>query len=179
MKKPVLPSAASAPPATSAVSAISGVPGAAASILDDDIVQALTAAQTDEPLDARLAARVQHQLMGRIAQASSQRHLTVASTDNTWHAFGAGVERKILNQQGEIMSYLLRIAPGGVLHAHRHPVDEECVVLSGDLRIGNEIRLEAGGFHLGRKDVLHARITSDGGAVIYLRGAVPTAELLI
>jgi anti-sigma factor ChrR (cupin superfamily) len=150
--------------------------------LDADILLAITSVQTAgdaAPGDAKLAARVRRRLMTRIADASTPEHLTVKASDDTWHPFGAGIERKVLHQDGSIMSYLLRIAPGAVLRGHHHPVDEECVVLTGDLRIGNALQLHAGGFHLGRKDVLHAAITSDGGAVIYLRGAAPMAELLI
>ena len=39
-----------------------------------------------------------------------------------------------------------------------------------ELQIG-ELRLNAGGLHLGRKDVLHGRITTVDGALIFLRGA--------
>jgi hypothetical protein len=35
----------------------------------------------------------------------------------------------------------------------------------------------AGGFHLGRQGVLHDRLCSQDGALIYLRGAVPEAAL--
>ena len=76
------------------------------------------------------------------------------------------------------MSYLLRLAPGAALPAHRHPVDEECVVLEGEVQIGT-LRVGAGGFHLGRKDVLHDRLCSAGGALIFLRGAIPEADLAV
>ncbi len=53
------------------------------------------------------------------------------------------------------------------------------MVLSGVLRIGATLEVPAGGFHLGRKNVAHDVITTDVGAVIYLRGAEPTAALVI
>lgn len=148
-------------------------------VLDDDIVLALTSVQTDEAAPPKLLERVRHKLMARIAQDATPRHLTVPAADDGWHKFLPGIERKVLQQGEGLMSYLLRLAPGAVLPAHRHPVDEECIVISGVLRIGTELELAAGGFHMGRKDIPHAAITSDVGAVIYLRGAEPAAELLL
>lgn len=89
-----------------------------------------------------------------------------------------GIERKVLHESGGVMSYLLKFAPGAVLPAHRHPVDEECVVIEGTLRIGDRL-LPAGSFHMVRADVLDADSSSDEGALIYLRGASPRAEQLV
>ena len=147
--------------------------------LDADIALAISAAHVVEPAPPALVERVRQRVMASIAQDSTARHLTVKADDERWRAFAPGVDRKVLHLSEGIMSYLLRLAPGATLPAHRHPVDEECVVLEGTLRIGDDLELHAGGFHLGRKNVAHAPITSDHGAIIYLRGAEPTAELLI
>jgi len=88
------------------------------------------------------------------------------------------VRIKVLHEAAGVMSYLLRLAPGASLPAHRHPVDEECVVLEGEVQIGS-LRVAAGGFHLGRRDVLHERLESAGGALNFLRGAVPEANLAL
>lgn len=147
--------------------------------LDDDIVHLITSQQGAEPVESKMAARLRRKLMARIAQDATARHLTVKADEGDWHKFLPGIERKVLHAADGLMSYLLRLSPGAVLPAHRHPVDEECIVLSGVLRIGSELELPAGGFHLGRKDLPHAAITSYLGAVIYLRGAEPEAEQLI
>lgn len=147
--------------------------------LDDDITLALTEAQAGALAPPELVERVRRRVMARIAQDSTAHHLTVKADDDRWRPFAPGVERKVLHLSEGIMSYLLRLAPGATLPAHRHPIDEECVVLEGTLRIGDNLELRAGGFHLGRKNVAHASITSDLGAIIYLRGAEPVAELLI
>jgi anti-sigma factor ChrR (cupin superfamily) len=142
--------------------------------LDDDVVGLLAGAIDPEPLDAATQARIKRRLLQRIAADSTGRHLTLEPGADGWQPFGDGLSIKVLHEADGIMSYLLRLAPGAALPPHRHPVDEECVVLEGEVRIG-DVRLGAGGFHLGRKDVLHDRLHSDGGAVIYLRGAVPEA----
>jgi quercetin dioxygenase-like cupin family protein len=141
-------------------------------VLDADIIEALTAEQAAEPLAPEAAARIKHRVLERIAQAQAG-HLTVQPGAAGWKPFDRGVEIKVLHHNGGVMSYLLRLAPGASLAAHRHPQDEECVVLEGSVQIGHDLVLSAGGFHLAHKDALHAKITSVGGATIFLRGAVP------
>jgi anti-sigma factor ChrR (cupin superfamily) len=146
--------------------------------LDADIVDHLHDALVPEPMDADLAARVKRRVLQRIAEEQRPQHLTVHAGDGQWQPFGAGVQLKLLHAAGDIWSYLLKLERGAQLPTHRHPVDEECVVLEGAVQIG-ELRLAAGGFHLGRKDVLHAPITAVEPALLFLRGARPEAELLV
>jgi len=125
-----------------------------------------------EPLDPAASARIKKRLLQRIAAESTPRHLTRPAGDDGWQPFGDGLAVKVLHEAGGVMSYFVRLAPGAALPAHRHPIDEECVVLEGEVQIG-DLRVAAGGFHLGRQDVLHDRVRSDGGALIFLRGAAP------
>lgn len=146
--------------------------------LDDDLAGLIAGALDAEPLDAAANARVKRRLLQRIAADSTGRHLTLQPGQGDWQRFGDGLTLKVLHERDGIMSYLVRLAPGASLPAHRHPVDEECVVLEGEVAIG-ELRVAAGGFHLGRAGVLHDRLRSDGGALIFLRGAVPEPVLAI
>jgi anti-sigma factor ChrR (cupin superfamily) len=146
--------------------------------LDDDIVRGLGDAQRPlEGEDAALA-RVRRRVMRHIANDSVPHHTAVHAGEGRWHDLLPGIQRKVLHEQDGVMSYLLKFAPGAVLPAHRHPMDEECVVVEGVLRIG-ELVLPAGSYHRVRKDVLDADSRSDDGAVIFLRGAVPKAEQLV
>ena len=52
------------------------------------------------------------------------------------------------------------------------------MVLEGEVRIG-ELRVGAGGFHLGRQGVLHDRLHSETGALIFLRGGTPDIALAL
>jgi quercetin dioxygenase-like cupin family protein len=146
--------------------------------LDDDILRALADAQAWEAPPALATARVKHRLLQRVAQAEA-RHLTVPAAQGRWQPFQPGVEIKVLHEADGVMSYLLRLAPGAALAAHRHPVDEECVVLEGRVRIGDTLEIGAGGFHLAHRDALHAPISSVDGATIFLRGASPHPAHLV
>ncbi len=158
--------------------------------LDADLALALQAAlpqPTEEMPPPGVVDRVRSRILQRIAAQATPLHTTVHPSADGWHPFSPGISRKVLHDGGDVMSYLLRLAPGAVLPAHRHPMDEECVVLEGVLCVKTESALEEvqelvlfpGSFHLGKKDVPHADITSNGGALIYLRGARPGAYLAI
>lgn len=148
-------------------------------VLDDALVEQLNEALAEdtEPLDPAAQARIKQRVLRRIAADNTPRHATQQPAEG-WQPFGEGVQIKVLHEADGIMSYLLRLAPGAALPAHRHPVDEECVVLEGEVQIGS-LRVAAGGFHLGRRGVLHDRLQSEGGALIYLRGAIPEAMLAL
>jgi quercetin dioxygenase-like cupin family protein len=146
--------------------------------LDADIVDLLNDAAPPAPLDQAAMARVKRRVLARIAESQQVQHLTVRGEDGLWQPFGPGLGLKVLHEAGGVMSYLVRLAPGATLPPHRHPIDEECVVLEGSLRIG-DLLVGAGGFHLGRQDVLHLPIVSEHGALIFLRGAPPDIALMI
>lgn len=127
---------------------------------------------TGTPAQAR---SIKRRLLDRVAD-SDETHLTVAADDGCWQPFGDGVQIKVLHEDDGVMSYLLRLQPGASLPAHRHPIDEECIVLVGTLRVGTRIEVGPGGYHRAHQGALHAPIGTATGATIFLRGAVPLAE---
>jgi quercetin dioxygenase-like cupin family protein len=146
--------------------------------IDADLVAELTAHQAADAISPAAAARIKHRVLDRIARAET-RHTTLHATDDQWQPFKDGVDIKVLNEADGIMSYLLRLAPGAVVDAHRHPIDEECVVLEGVVCIGDDLVVHAGGFHLAHQGTLHAPITSERGATMFLRGASPHVADLV
>ena len=149
------------------------------SAMDREIIDGIDAQQTDSILTPEMQERVRNRLMQRIAQDIAPRHLTVKADAAPWQPFLPGIERKILLKSGATISYLLRLAPGASLPAHRHPVDEECLVLAGAVSIGSELELHSGDFHVGRADLAHTTISSISGATLYLRGAAPDPKLIL
>jgi quercetin dioxygenase-like cupin family protein len=149
-------------------------------LLSEGVADGLSAAlHTPETISPQRQERLGQQIMARIAQSSTEQQLTVAAASNTWRNFLPGIERKVLHEKNGVMSYLLRLGPGAVLPAHHHPVDEECVVLQGSLRIGTSLVLQTGDFHLAHEGLPHDTIVSDEGALIFLRGASPTAQHMV
>lgn len=121
---------------------------------------------------------VRGRLLERVADADRS-HLTIDVNQGQWQALLEGVSIKVLHEQAGVLSYLLRFEPGAALPPHRHPLDEECVVLEGRLRVGSGVEIGPGAFHLAHAGALHASISSASGATVFLRGAVPEAGQLL
>ena len=81
----------------------------------------------------------------------------------------------VLMREGDTMSYLMRLEAGAVIPPHDHPQTEECVVLEGEVRIGEE-SVHPGDYHVVRAGHAHELLRSDSGALLFLRGAVPSAK---
>jgi quercetin dioxygenase-like cupin family protein len=122
----------------------------------------------------RQAREIKHRLLDRVADADDS-HLTIDADQGDWQPFGQGVRIKVLHEHADGLSYLLRLAPGATLPPHRHPIDEECIVLEGWVRVGTRVEIGPGGYHLAHRGALHATISTVTGATIFLRGSVPEA----
>lgn len=126
-------------------------------------------------LDPQRSAAMKSRLMQRV-HADRQPHLTTVQADEgDWKPFLPKVRIKTLQRSGDTLSYLLRLEPGAILVPHDHPQDEECIVLEGEVRIGQTVA-RTGAYHLAPKGMPHDAIVSDTGALLYLRGAVPDAR---
>lgn len=134
----------------------------------------MSTAAPPPPASPRIPPGIKQRLLERVADADDS-HLSIALDDPGWQPWLDGVEIRPLHEADGVLSYLLRLAPGATLPAHRHPIDEECIVLQGRLTVGSRIELGPGGYHLAHRGALHARISTPTGALIFLRGAVPQA----
>jgi quercetin dioxygenase-like cupin family protein len=123
------------------------------------------------PGDLELLQRVRGRLVDAVTHRTSVLHQTVRADEGCWQSIGPGVERKVLWETTDTLSCLMRLAPGALVAGHAHPLDEECVVLEGSLRIGDDLVLHAGDFHVGVRGVRHEAAHTDTGAVVYLRSA--------
>jgi quercetin dioxygenase-like cupin family protein len=99
---------------------------------------------------------------------------TIGPDDGQWQRFSPRIKIKVLNAEpnGESMSYLLRFEAGAFLVPHRHAIDEECVVLEGEVTIG-KLRVGPGTYHLAPKGRVHEPIRSERGATLFVRGKPP------
>jgi anti-sigma factor ChrR (cupin superfamily) len=80
-----------------------------------------------------------------------------------------GVTIRLLNidRERDQFSCLLRFAAGAVLHSHPHDGPEECIVLEGDLTVG-QVRMKAGDYQRVEPGVDHIEQRSEGGALLYV-----------
>ncbi|KQW44669.1 MULTISPECIES: cupin domain-containing protein [unclassified Roseateles] len=133
---------------------------------------------TSPPATPAQARAIRRRLLERVADTEDS-HVTVPAGPAGWQPYGDGVQIKVLNENEGALSYLLKFAPGARIDAHRHPMDEECIVLEGVLKVGSQIEVGPGGYHLARAGSLHASIATETGATIFLRGAEPGMDQLL
>ncbi len=127
-------------------------------------------------LPPETAASIKERLLDRVADEHTDAHTTVQPDESSWSPFIPGVEIRVLHERAGAMSYLLRLQPGAKLPPHRHRHDETCVVLEGRVRIGRDLEIGPGGYHLAAEGTLHATVQSDSGALLFLHGAEPSAH---
>ncbi len=159
------------------------------SALPDSVIDALHDDQTAQfrAGDDERIAQVGRQLAATMAQSMAQPMtqqpkaidaapdaLTVNSTQGRWSPFLPGIERKTLMRRGpDDVAIMLRMRAGATLPVHGHARDEECVVISGRLRIGHTPTIvDAGGFHWVAQGSHHEVITAEEDTLIFLRGAL-------
>ncbi len=149
-------------------------------VLDQDTLELLGSAPASADVPAHRMAQLRSRVMQRVNEetASSNPYITIRGDDGPWIETAPLVEKKVLNvnDQAGIESYLLRLHPGASLDRHRHDDDELCIVLEGDVSF-DDVRLEAGDFHLARKGSWHGRASTVNGALIFLQSGVTTAQV--
>ena len=101
---------------------------------------------------------------------------TIRDAGGDWREILPGVEKKILfiDREAAMESYLLRMAPGSRMPAHDHAKVEECMMISGEVWIG-DLRLVAGDYHVVAGGTSHEAITSPTGATAFIRSAYAEA----
>jgi len=119
-------------------------------------------------LEASIVERVRH--VEPATEVRYQNTVTIRSQGGLWDQVAPGVHMKRLHREGNARSFLLRLEAGAELPGHRHEADEECVVLEGEVFLG-ELRVAAGDYHLARGGTTHNTIRSPHGAVLFIRSA--------
>lgn len=118
----------------------------------------LEALERTAPLEAhwwRLAAP------GRVARVDGRR----------WHASGPGVQVARLAGDADVVSMLVRFEPGAAVPDHRHAIDEDCLVIEGEMFLG-DVLLRADDFQLAPAGGTHWGETSDVGCLFWFHGAI-------
>ena len=88
-----------------------------------------------------------------------------------WHEGFEGVQTLALWGTPEIVSMLVRFAPGAGVPDHRHAVHEDCLMLEGSMFLG-DILLRAGDYQLAPAGGGHFGEMSDLGGTFFFHGAI-------
>lgn len=94
---------------------------------------------------------------------------TFRAAQRAWHEIAPGVDIKLLRpDSGGCMTALVRMTAGSTYAAHEHPLDESCLVLSGEIHIGSH-RLRAGDLHLAAAGTTHAVTSAPQASLLFVR----------
>lgn len=124
--------------------------------------------EPSQPSDQQRA-KIRAQLFQRIhaSAAAEAPRVTIRSDQGKWRKILPGVRAKTLDRHNR--AFLLDIEPGASLPMHRHHEDEECIVLRGSASLGG-LKVNNGDYHMARAGSRHGKISSESGALLYLRG---------
>ena len=95
-------------------------------------------------------------------------NLTIPAEEGRWLRIFPKVEMKVLQDTPACKTVLYRFEPGGVLPAHHHRGEEECIVLEGEAHLG-DVHVRRGDYHLAFENTDHAQVRSPTGAVLFVR----------
>ncbi|WP_446810737.1 cupin domain-containing protein [Methylomonas sp. 2BW1-5-20] len=111
------------------------------------------------------------EMLGGLLPFAQDRSLTVyAENKNAWQEIMPGVWKKPLWQDGARESCFFRLEANTRCPEHHHPIEEECMMLDGDLFI-DDVLLRAGDYQLAPVGGMHRDLYTDVGATLFVRGA--------
>jgi quercetin dioxygenase-like cupin family protein len=94
---------------------------------------------------------------------------TMRRDEGTWDetgVTGVRIRRLFVDRQRNQFTGLVRMAPGTAYPRHVHDGPEECLVLEGDLSVGDEIQLAAGDYQYAPPGSLHGIQSTRGGCLL-------------
>jgi quercetin dioxygenase-like cupin family protein len=142
--------------------------------LSQSIQRAFASAVRPAELSAEQRGRLRRRVLERARNQPSEGTRTLRATEGEWVELRPFVEvRELYRDEASGMhTSLVRIRPGGVIPAHRHEREEECIVLEGEFQIGAH-KLSAGDVHIAAAGSWHEQVSSRNGALVLLRGEYP------
>ena len=151
--------------------------GARINALDADIVALLAENHASVELPVALKTRMRTAVLEKVAADSAcltPGFQTIRAREGEWIQALPGAALKILHQTTDspVVTYLARLQPGFEMPGHPHPFDEECIMLEGEMWLG-DLHLKAGDYHFAAKGVLHGKLRTETGALVFQKGVLP------
>ncbi|MBB5204568.1 hypothetical protein HNQ51_001882 [Inhella inkyongensis] len=93
-----------------------------------------------------------------------------------WQPLRPGVEICPLHAEGQAISLLARLDSGGRVPAHPHGVDEECLMVEGELFLG-DLLLREGEYQFAPAGSQHGELFADAPCLLFFHGAIDAAAI--
>lgn len=149
-------------------------PADSATVLDADTIRALAESIAPAALSTADREALRERILARVKDEPPPGTITIRAATMRWLAAGPGVEVMVVrsNRERNDQTVLIRMQPGSEVVGHRHTMEEECLILEGEVFIGDH-RLSRGDMHVASPGVVHAPIRSPAGALILIRSEIP------
>lgn len=146
------------------------------------VIESLCDQPTSPPpaIRSALLARVEHedrpasvdpQVWKKWTRDDENRKLLIRrSQEGAWEETGVDgvrVKRLLIDEARNQFTALVRMAPGSSYPRHVHNSAEECLVLEGDIRMGDHV-LRAGDYQYAPADSLHGVQSTEGGCLLLI-----------
>jgi quercetin dioxygenase-like cupin family protein len=102
--------------------------------------------------------------------AGKQGLFSVAASADGWQAIGVpgiDVKRLSVDPKRRYVTMLVRMAPGTSYPSHRHAGSEECFVLAGEIKVGEQV-LRAGDYQIATQNSVHGVQSTENGCTLLI-----------
>lgn len=145
--------------------------------LDDQIIGAtadslIEAVSSKSPSQDQIQ-RMKAALFNRVQSAPPAGSETVRNNEGQWLKVTDELEMKLLfiDKANDRQSAIWRLHPGAVIPAHKHTSTEECLVLEGELNIGDH-HIYKGDYHVAFEGEQHPPLHSANGCLLLISSQI-------
>ena len=144
------------------------------SILDAELTEALMNDIAPVELSAKERDRMRARILQRAAATAPSGMQTLRNTEGIWETMAPGIAFKVLHIEpaSNTRSILIRMHPGSRVPVHSHTQVEHCLVLEGEVTIGEHI-FRSGDWHIAMPGTTHSDFRSTTGCLLFIRAEIP------
>lgn len=146
-------------------------------VIPDAWVALLTPAIRPLELSAERRELLRARILRNVGAVAPPGTFTIRAAESQWRRVSELAEIRVVRREAATgrQTVMFRLQPGAVVVAHGHTQEEECLVLEGEIEIGDHI-LRKGDLHIARPGARHAPITTRAGALLWVTSEVPPAN---
>ena len=142
--------------------------------LDAETILALAEAIRPVELSATERDRMRARILQRAAAPPPEGTITMRAEDGAWRDYSPGVTIKVLREEpgARRSTFLIRMAPGSHVPVHPHAEEEHCLVLEGEVFLGDHV-IREGDWHVALPGSTHFDFRSKSGCLLLIRAETP------
>ena len=141
--------------------------------IDGELLAELAGGLESEDLTGERRDAMRQRILGRLNAPAPEGTETLRSSDGSWRTIMPGVDMRVLRRDPDegIEMALYRMQPGATFPPHEHAHDEECLVLAGEIHVGDHY-VSAGDLHIAHAGASHPPVTTSAGALLLIRSEI-------